>query len=155
MKKIFILSLFCTILVSCNKFETLDDNTLKDNNQADEKILVFTSFDEYVAARNSSLSMSISELKDFEKSKGFNSFGRKCDEYCLQIDPEKFKSLEEIKAYINKNSEFIQLIKDDEGELTLEPILYKSIDRYIINKGKMYQIANNVYKESCLRIKKI
>jgi hypothetical protein len=81
-----------------------------------------------------------------EESQGFKSFGRTCDELYNNINPEDFKSIEEVKTFVAKNSEYLQLIEDENGELTLETVLFKNPNRYLVGKNKMFKINKSVYR---------
>ena len=63
-----------------------------------------------------------------------------CEELYFRINPEEFKSVEQVKDFLASNSEYLQLIEDEDGELTLETLLFKNPNRYFINKDKMFQI---------------
>ncbi|MBN2521589.1 MAG: hypothetical protein JXB17_13840 [Bacteroidales bacterium] len=130
------------VINSCSKDDTHEFN----DGAVKSEILRFESIEEYNNTMNKVLLFNYDQLKAWEKSKGFKSFGRTCDELYSNINPENFKSVEEVKTFVASNNEYLQLIEDVGGELTLETILYKSPNRYFINKDKMFQINETVYK---------
>lgn len=85
-------------------------------------------------------------MEQWEKSKGIKSFGKYCDELYLNSDFESFNSLGEIKAYIEKNKKYLQLIEDENGDLRVETILYNNPKRYLINHDMMYQVGDTIFK---------
>ena len=129
-------------LNSCSK----DDVSKIDEVSAPTDILSFENDKEYNDELKRVLLMKSSELKAYEESKGYKSFGRKCDEVYNNVISEDFKSTGEIDAFVAKNSEYLQWIKDANGELTMETVLYKSGNRYLINTDRMYIIDKTVYK---------
>src|SRR5690606_4431173 len=62
------------------------------------------------------------------------------------IDFDKFSNFEELKSFVNQNSEYVQLVEDENGELELQPVLAGNSERYFINKERMFQVGNTVYK---------
>lgn len=89
---------------------------------------------------------STEERKTYEESEGYKSFGRQCMEIYNNINPEEFKSMEEIKSFVAANSEYLQLIEEENGDLTLEIALFRNPNRYLLNKDRMFQVGNRVYK---------
>ncbi|MGF1587170.1 MAG: hypothetical protein ACFCUM_17765, partial [Bacteroidales bacterium] len=102
-------------------------------------------FEEYNEALNTVLSMSKDERKSYEESKGYISFGRKCDESYDEIDFDEFESLEDIKAFAASN-DFIAVIEDYDGEIIFEKTLATNRNRYFINSDRLFQIGDLVYK---------
>jgi hypothetical protein len=58
------------------------------------------------------------------KIERIKSFGQICDEFYQTIDPESFKSLEEVKAFVARNSRYLTLINDGNEDYTLEVAMY-------------------------------
>ncbi len=137
LKSILILTLISFIgLQSCEKAKlNIDENDL----------LKFENDNEFNNELLKVISMNTSELKGYEESKGYKSFGRTCDEVYADIDFEDFKSHEELVSYINSVSDYLQIV-EDEGELYVEPKFDNNIFRYLMNEDKMYAIGNRVYK---------
>lgn len=80
--------------------------------------------------------MNSAELKLYEESKCFVSFGRECEDFYNNIDFEQFQSLEEMEAFVQENSKYLIFRKDGKGETYLETVLSNNSDRYIINSDK-------------------
>lgn len=92
------------------------------------------------------LSFTIEERIKYEKSKGYRSYGSVCEELYLSINPEDFETVDALKAFVSDHADYLQLIKDENGELNLETRLYQSPHVYLINKDHMYQINDKVFK---------
>ncbi|HNW51286.1 MAG TPA: hypothetical protein PKH79_09400 [Prolixibacteraceae bacterium] len=90
--------------------------------------------------------MTPEKLENFEYRMGFSSFGRISEELYRKIDLKTFKTTNEIKAFVQKNSNYLQFIEDDNGELELEIRFHNRADRYVQNKDNMYQIGETIYK---------
>jgi len=140
----FVFAVFFTALISnsCSKDQTIPYCEKKEFSD----ILILKDMNEYTETLNKVLTMSRDEQTSFESSKGYKSFGRLSEEFYFNIDPENFKSFEEIELFVTENSHFLQLTKDEENELYLETVLSNSIDRYLINNEKMYILGKTVYK---------
>jgi len=131
-----------SFIFSCSK----DDISRSDKNKTTSDILIFNNYEEFDEALGSIFTMNEQQRKDWEESNGFKSFGIKCDEIYKKANPEKFKNLDDFKAFVAQNSDYIGLIEEENGELTLEVVLSKSPLRYFLNKDRMYGVDNNIYK---------
>lgn len=140
--KVLLISLIIVIFSSCTKEQTEPTIDIPVNNE----MLVFNSMEDYNAVINKTISLNHDELKVYEESLGFKSFGRKCEEIYYSINPDQFNSFEEIKEYVEKHSEYLVLLKDENDEYTVEYSLYNNPTRYIVNENKMYQLGENVFK---------
>lgn len=70
-----------------------------------------------------------------------------CDEIFDNVNPKDFKTLDEIKEFVNANSTFIELYKDANGELYCVPKELENNERFLMNKDKMYIVGETVYKK--------
>ncbi|HKK61471.1 MAG TPA: hypothetical protein VJ951_02855 [Bacteroidales bacterium] len=142
--KLFVFSLFISVFMfnSCSKeeFSGLSER------QVLNEIVNFDSQEDFSTTLEKVVGMSSEELKAYEASKGYKSFGRTCEEFYRGIDFDDFTSLEELKAFIEKNSEYLTLVEDEEGELVLETVLSRSPYRYFVNNDKLFRIKDEVYK---------
>lgn len=137
---IFAFFMIMIILISISCEQDIHDAEIKN------ELVKFESIQDYQNLKTQTVSMSPQQLDEFEKEKGFKSFGKKCDEFYNNIDISSFNSLEEIKQFVAKNSNYIQLIEDGNGEFELETKLYNRPDRYILNGDNMFQVGTSVYK---------
>lgn len=148
MKKIFYTVILACLILSCER-SNINDPIKEDKKSlsADlSNILSFESITEYIEAQKVVNSLSEVELKNYEESKGYKSFGRLCDEFYKSIDPEEFTSIEMVKAFVSSNRDYLQLIEDANGEFTLETVLSFNSNRYLLNGDKMFIIGEIVYK---------
>ena len=105
-------------------------------------------------ANDSSLNVALHEIlslsqegriaKDADRK--FKSFGTIAQEFYETIDPDQFQSLEEIKAFVEKHSEYIQLIPEENGEYTLEVTSYNNPYRYLANKNREIKVGGSICK---------
>ena len=139
--------ILCTLLLtfaftSCDKNEEAIA-TLENPKQS---ILTFKTFDEYNETLSKVNAMSKAERLVWENEQGFKSFGTICDEFYETIDPESFKSVDEVKAFVLKNSDKIELYICSDGETYCVTKEFKNEKRTIMNNKKMYIIGATVYK---------
>ncbi len=136
-----------TIMInSCSKegFENQDNNSGQPIESGD--LLSFKNAETLNEEINKVLAMNYNELKAYEESKGYESFGRKCDEIYNSINPEDFKSLDEIKSFVEKYNEYLIMVDEGNGEFSVETVLESNPYRYFINTNKLFQVNNSVYK---------
>lgn len=94
------------------------------------------------------LSLNKEERDKLETQKNYKSFGSICDDIYYSIELKKFKNIEEIKDFVSRNSEHLQLIPDQNGEYTLETKCYNNIYRYMINENQELIVGNILFKVS-------
>ncbi|MFO7656538.1 MAG: hypothetical protein R6W78_05685 [Bacteroidales bacterium] len=127
---------------ACSKDELKDISRIETNSE----ILSFKNHNEYSETLKKVLALNSEELKEYEESRGYKSIGRMEDEFYNTIDPESFKSIEELKEFVANNSEYIKIVEDEYGEQELLTINANNSDRYFMNKNGMYQVGDLVYK---------
>ncbi|MBP7509352.1 MAG: hypothetical protein KA807_16180 [Prolixibacteraceae bacterium] len=111
----------------------------------DPEILYFRDMDEYKSEMDKVLNMTSEERDVWQQERGFKSFGIAAERFYKSIDQEKFKSIDEFKQFVNKNSKYIQLIEEN-GDYILETQFYNNPGRYFMNEEGMFQIGENVYR---------
>ncbi len=130
-------------LISCEK----DDIAIMEPQSAiKQDILSFATqedFDKTLAKVNS---MTKEERLAWEKEQGFKSFGTICDEFYATVDPTSFKSVEEVKAFVAKNTDKIDFYTSSDGETYCEPKDYNGLYRNISGTNEIFIIGNKVYK---------
>ena len=111
-KSLFLLGIVSTVFLmqSCENAESI--------NPACEEMLYFEDVNEMSQELNAVLEMTHEERLAWQEKKGFKSFGVIADELYQSIDMDKFKSVDEIKAFVEKNSDYLQLIEKD-GDIIL------------------------------------
>ncbi len=88
--------------------------------------------------------MTKEERSAWEKEQGFKSFGTICDEFYETIDPESFKNVEEVKAFVEKNSDKIEFYTSSDGEIYCVTKDFLSAQRYLTNSNQACIINNKV-----------
>lgn len=140
--KIFtLLFVFSFSFFSCKK-----ENVLNDLTNSESSLLKFDDVEEFQNEMTKIIAFSPEARVAYEKANNFESFGRKCDEIYATIDPESFTSIEEVKAFVAKNSDYLQLIEEEEGDFTLETKMFNKSIKYLINNDYMLQIGDTVLK---------
>ncbi len=90
--------------------------------------------------------MTLNELKEFESKESFTSFGRKSEELYASINFDQFKSYEELVEFVKNHNQFLQMVKNSDGENYIETNFHTSIYRYVMNVDGQFKINDNVYK---------
>lgn len=138
------LSLILISFNSCKKedqyLEELNEYRVKNN------MLVFSSINDYNKLLKRTIEFSHEELVVWESSIGFKSYGRISEDIYFSINPESFLNNEDVFSFVEKNKNYLYLNKDENGEFELEHYLFNNPERYIINKDRMFQINDIVYK---------
>ncbi len=145
MKKIiFSLAILASIFTSCDKEEvTLNEQQSVSRNE----ILTFATQEEFVSTMTKVNSMTKEERLEWEAEQGFKSFGTICDEFYSLINPKSFKNVDEVKIFVEENSDLIELYIDTNNEIYCIPKEFYNAERYMLNKDKMYIIGTTVYKK--------
>ena len=140
---IYYLALAMLVLTSCDKEEL---SITEPTASTKKDILSFATqedFDKTLAKVNA---MTKTERLAWEKQQGFKSFGTMCDEFYETINPANFKSTEDIKAFVAKNSDKIEFYTSSDGENYCEPRDYNGLYRNIIGEYEMFIIGDKVFK---------
>ncbi len=146
-KNIFTIAIIAIIFVlsSCEKDEVAQSQL---NASATKDILTFATqedFDKTFAKVNA---MTKEERLAWEKEQGFKSFGTICDEFYETINPESFKSVEEVKAFVAKNSDKIEFYTSSDGETYCVSKQFNNPKRYLSNKNN--EIMIGTAKQLCI-----
>jgi len=134
------------VIIAMSACKKDQSNPQESKNDPSTKILAFKNMEEYQQTLKEVSSLSSDERVAWEDAKGFKSFGRVCDEIYSKIKPEEFRNSDEIKTFVSKNSDYIQLVKGDDGEFSVESKLYSNSFRYLVNCDKLFQIGTDSYK---------
>jgi len=130
------------MFTACEKEDVINHDTKKKEN-----ILIFKSIEEFDNTLAKVNAMTKSERLEWEKQQGFKSFGTICDEFYETIEPEKFKSIEELRNFVTANSNKIQLYNNPNGDVYCVTNEFKNPERYLLNNEKMYIIGIKVFKK--------
>jgi hypothetical protein len=123
---------FCLIIfalfISCQDNE---DELIR--NQEYGNMLYFETIEDCISELNKVLGMNEQERIQWETSKDFKSLGLESEKFYANINPKKFKSAEEIMKYVEKNSDFLQLVEDGNGQYELDTRLSETPFRFLAN----------------------
>lgn len=140
-----ILSIFIIIvsvvITGCNS--TIDEAV---SEELCSEMLYFDNVDEMYVELNKVQKMTDVERNNWEKSKGFKSLGLESERLYASIVPEDFKSVDEVKQFVESNSKYLKLVQDESGELELETSLDESPFKYLANKNSFFQIGDSICK---------
>lgn len=141
--KIYFLGIlaFTFALTSCDKNEDAISEIQK---SPKTDILTFATQEDFDKTLVKVNSMTKEERLAWEKEQGFKSFGTICDEFYETIKPESFKSVEEIKAFVTKNSDKIEFYTSSDGETYCVTKDFLSPERYLTNENQTCKINNKV-----------
>ena len=112
-KPIPIISIFLILcfFTACNK----ENKIIENSNQFLDNIVSFENKADYYSTMNLVVQMNENELKKYEEARGYASFGRLSEEFYRNLKLDDFKTLDEIKSFVEDNSNFLQLIEDENG----------------------------------------
>jgi len=145
-KYAFSILAFTLVFASCNNKEELAGVANK-TTATPTDILTFNTKAEFDSTVQKVSLMSPDEKKSWEKSKGFKSFGTTCDEFYQTINPERFKSSNEVNDFIAQNSDKICIYTNDAGDKYCEVKEFDNTSRFIMNSNKMYIVGTTVFKQ--------
>lgn len=155
MRKLKIFSIFAVVLaaiglVACNKSDVVGvtDSSVRSKAPISKNIRYFENFDQVLEEIDKTISMSFEQLVEYEKSIGFNSFGKLADMAYEEVAKyqDEYKDVEEVRVAIAKYPEYLQLTQDEKEDYTVETKLPRRITKYIINEEKMYQVKDTLVK---------
>jgi hypothetical protein len=140
--------LAAVIFYACKKENELQTNTSILEKSDSNPIRSFASFDELNAEVEKTLTFTYDELVTYEKLINFNSFGKLAEQAMMpilqEVEAQTINSTKLAKA-LNTNSEYLQIVTDDEGEQSFETKYYKSSYRYIMNRDNMFRVEDTIY----------
>jgi len=130
------------MFTACEKEDVLNSDT-----KTKKDILTFKSIEEFNNTLAKVNAMPELERLEWERQQGFKSFGTICDEFYETIEPKKFKSIEEIKSFVSANNDKIQFYENPNGDTYCVTNEFKNLERYILNKDRMYIIGTEAFKK--------
>lgn len=113
-----------------------------------EGMLVFQSVDQLFELANKLEEFSDEERLMFEKTHSFESFGTLADKFYCSVNFEAISSIEELEVLKKEHGYWVEVDYDDkiENEPSVFPADLSMIERWIMNKDKMYIVGKDVYK---------
>lgn len=89
---------------------------------------------------------SLQTLVNYEESEYRASIGRLSDVFYAQVDPEQFKSEEQVLRFVEKNSVYMDTLIDENKEISVEPKFSNNIFRYVANSDGLFYVADTIFK---------
>jgi hypothetical protein len=130
------------VMTSCSK--TSDE--LASVASTKQNILTFKTVEEFNTTVQKVNSMKPEERVAWEKSKGFKSFGTICDEFYATIEPQNFKTIEQVNDFVAANRDKIQIYTNEAGDKYCEVQEFDNSARYLMNANRMYIIGNKAFR---------
>ncbi len=144
---IFAITLSVLLMTRCSN-ELISDTQEEEVTEFGESpILQFNSSDEFMAKAQKTISLTLEELRAEEEAEDYVSFGRIADEIYDEFLEKNFTSREQIEAFVEKHSDYLQLIVGEDGEEDLVSRFYNNPFRYLMNKDRMFQLQGKVFKQ--------
>jgi len=134
---------FTFALTSCSK----NEDALATVQNSKQDILTFKTVDEFNETVQKVNSMKPEERIAWENSKGFKSFGTICDEFYKTIEPQNFKTIEDVNTFVASNSDKIQIYENKAGDKYCEVQEFDNSARYLMNEDRMFIVGDSVIKE--------
>lgn len=139
-KTISIVLMIIFAFTSCEK----DDLAITAPQTDSKDILTFATQEDFENTLAKVNAMTKDQRMTWEKEQGFKSFGTICDEFYETINPEIFKSSDEVKTFVAKNSDKIEFYTSSDGETYCVTKDFKNPMRYLINKNQTCKISNKI-----------
>jgi len=149
-KTSFLSAIIIVFLMSCQ-----NDEITSLQSQGCENMLYFETIDDCVSELNKVFEMNEEDREVWEVSKGFKSLGLESERFYASVKPEDFKSVEEVKQFVKKNSNFLQLVEDNAGGYELDVIFSDNPYRFFANSDCLFQVNNKickVYKDAVVSV---
>lgn len=137
------------VLIGVSLFPACKHNEIKPAEQeltVEESVPYFASDDEFAQALTAVSNMSDEERTAYEAQHNYQSIGSASEQFYQSIDFESFQDEGDIHQLVAENSDFLQLVEDEDGELMLETRYYNLPYRYLINRDGVAIIGDTVAK---------
>lgn len=132
-------------LFSCTKEMLEKESNLKNTNDIQETILNFKNETEFQTTLETIISFSKIEREQWAKENNFCSYAEIAENFYFMVNPEQFTNENEVRTFVNEHQDYLQL-NTRNGELYLETPLIDNLEKYLVNKDRLYQIGDQVYK---------
>ncbi|KAF0129874.1 MAG: hypothetical protein FD155_2118 [Bacteroidetes bacterium] len=134
-----------TTFYNCSK----DSFKIHSNEQIvyNKSVLKFNNLDEFTTVffniRNAQQKDSSLMLKDLYN---FNSKYDEIVTFYKNIDFEAFQSASEIIQFVNENSQYLKMTTDENGEITVDPLLIDNPFKVFTNEDHIFIIGDSAFK---------
>ncbi len=137
--KVYCIGLFALFFVfSCS-------NEISENRNTANNILHFESEEQMQQELKTVFEMSTEEKATWASVKGFKSFGVQADLFYDKVNPESFKSEDEILQFVKK-SKYLEITTDVDGEKSVDIIAGDNRLRYLINEEMILTVGDKAVK---------
>ena len=133
----YAVALLCLVAFGCQE----QDN---DPNPNYHNIPSFKSQEELTKSLEMVLSLNSEELKSFEESRNYLSFGYYANE--LESKASEIQNTNDFYSFVNQNENFLEVGLDDLGELALSVKYENQPLRYLMNVDRIFNVGNRYYK---------
>lgn len=120
-------------------------NGILENQKVNNEILHFDTEDQMKQELNAFVKMTSEEKANWTSVKGFNSYGVQADLFYDNIDPESFKSEDEIIQFV-KSSKCLKITTDENNEKSVEIVFGDNRLRYFINDELIFTVGDKAVK---------
>lgn len=134
-----------SIFTSCTK----EGNNISTNNATKNasNIPFFANIEAVEHALDFAMSAdSLQVLVQYEESENRASIGRLSDVFYAQVDPEQFKSEEQVLKFVDDYSIYMDTLIDENNEISVEPKFSNNIFRYVANSDGLFIVADTIFK---------
>ena len=138
----YVLVLLGGLLPSCKHDEVKPQN----QELIAESIPYFASEQEFDRALVAVGNMSQAERDAYEAQRGYQSIGSISERFYQTIDFESLQSEADFHQLVADHGDYLQLVEDEDGELTLETRYYDHPVRYLINRDGLVLVGDTVVK---------
>lgn len=133
-------------MISCKKDSFLENENTQLGSEKRTSGANFADLEDYNRELKKVLTLDGDKLSEWQQQQPYTSFGIECKLFYSQINPDSFKSQDEIFEFVKKNNKYIRLVVDEKGDMIVENQLEHNPNRYFISKEKIFTIGNTAYK---------
>lgn len=131
------LALICLVTFSCQELDTEPAPNY-------ENTPSFLSLEDMTESLQIAVSLSSEELKRFEESRNYISFGYYAD--VLESKASQIQNKEDFYSFVKRNEQFLEVGLDDLGEITLSVKFENEPLRYLMNSERIFRVGDTYYK---------
>ena len=150
-------------LTGCKKVEDVNNGDVPMRNSSNSgdgmstcPYRTFSNFDLFNAEVEKTIGFTYDELVIYEQSINFNSFGKLADqammpllrivEEAIACEDEELSTRSALEQMINANSQYLQIITDEDGEQSCETKYFRSTYRYVMNMDRIFKVDTFFFK---------
>jgi len=141
-KPIFVLALFSVFFISsCEKEENIVEKS-----KATTKMRIFENFSQLDLEIQKTTNFTYDEMLSYEKSIGFDSYGKIADEkYYSLVSEDTNITFEKVHSWVQQNPEYF-VVEQSGNDFYFETKYSLSPFRYVMNKDRMFKVDTLLFK---------